>query len=237
MRLLLAFSKGPAQHQVSDLRAATLQNPVVWVANHYYRFGLPARHCRPLAFALLVGLMVMVMALAEPSRAHAARDLDVGFADYLYGSINVEERNLWIDRTAPPTRASSGSTSTGARSRRAGRPIRATPTIRPTTSRRSTTRSAAAEDHGLDVLLTSFQRPDWAEGERSAHGRDPGAWRPDPRRTATSPTRSRFVTAVALRPVRQARIRELAAGSCRRSGGPAWRCRRSSTSRHGTSRT
>ena len=37
-----------------------------------------------------------------------------------------------------------------------------------------------AEEHGLDVLLTSFAAPDWAQGPNPPQDAIPGSWRPDP---------------------------------------------------------
>lgn len=140
------------------------------------------RPCPALTGFLLLALLLGAW-LALAPRANAARDLDVGFADYLYGSINPEERNLWIDRTAAANASivrinvywRSVATSRPADPRNPGDPAYNFTTI--------DNAVRAAEDRGLDVVLTSFSAPRWAEGSgRPTNDPDlqPGVWKPDP---------------------------------------------------------
>lgn len=134
--------------------------------------------------AALLGLLLLAMLfgvwLTIAPRANAARDLKVGFADYLYGSINAQERNLWADRTAAANARivrinvywNSVATSKPATPRDPGDPAYSFHTI--------DNAVRAAEDRGLDVELTSFRAPPWAEGKRRPPNASPGTWKPNP---------------------------------------------------------
>lgn len=137
-----------------------------------------ARHRARTALALLAGLVAAALALAPSS--HAARDLDVGFADFLYGSIDAQDRNLWADRTVEANAKivrinvywRSVATSKPANPRDPADPAYSFQTIDNAVTN--------AESHGLDVLLTSFAAPDWAEGPNRPGKVDPGTWKPNP---------------------------------------------------------
>jgi hypothetical protein len=134
----------------------------------------------PLALALLAGVVSVALALAP--RAEAARDLDVGFADYLYGStISEDARELWAERTVDANATivrinlywRSVATRKPADPRDPGDPAYNWNTIDAAVRN--------AESHGLDVLLTSFAAPDWAEGPNRPKNVNPGSWKPDPK--------------------------------------------------------
>ena len=127
------------------------------------------------SFAAIIGA---VLALAP--RADATRDLDVGFADYLYGSIDEQERNLWADRTVAAN-ANIVRVNVYWRSVVSHEPADPRNPADPAYNFNTIDNAVRnAEEHGLDVLLTSFSAPDWAEGPNRPAGVNPGAWRPDP---------------------------------------------------------
>ena len=134
--------------------------------------------------AALAGFLVPALLcsawLALAPRASAAGDLDVGFADYLYGDTIPKKRNRWIDRTVAANASivrvnvywSSVATSEPADPRNPGDPAYNFTTI--------DNAVRAAEDRGLDILLTSFNAPPWAEGTGRRTGARPGTWKPEP---------------------------------------------------------
>ena len=127
-------------------------------------------------------LLLLGAWLSLAPRADAARDLDIGFADYLFGSIDATQRDLWIDRAEAAKASivrvnvywSSVATSKPADPRNPGDVAYDFTTI--------DNAVRAADDRDLDVLLTSFSAPAWAEGkgsDRRKSGRL-GTWKPDP---------------------------------------------------------
>ncbi|GIK76705.1 MAG: hypothetical protein BroJett022_03950 [Actinomycetes bacterium] len=130
----------------------------------------------------LLALAVLCAAwLALAQRASAARDLDVGFADYLYGSINEQERDLWLDRTVDANADivrvnlywSSVATSKPSAPRDPSDPAYNFQMI--------DNAVRGAEARGLDVELTVLSAPPWAEGGGRPRKAEPGTWKPDPR--------------------------------------------------------
>lgn len=134
----------------------------------------------PLALALLAGLLAAALALAP--RAHAARDLDVGFADYLYGADDVDTRNLWAERTADANARIIRVNIHWSSIVSGGRPANPRDPADPAYNNLRTIDQAVrnAEVHGFDVLLTSYSAPSWAEGAGRPGKVDPGTWKPNP---------------------------------------------------------
>ena len=137
-----------------------------------------ARWFRAVPSGLLLLAVLLGASLSLAPRAEAAGNLDVGFADYLYGSINAQERSLWMDRTVEANASivrvnvywNSVATSKPADPRNPGDPAYSFHTI--------DNAIRGAEDRGLDVLLTSFRAPPWAEGEGRPSNASPGTWKP-----------------------------------------------------------
>lgn len=137
-----------------------------------------ARHRTRTALGLLAGLVVAALALAPSS--HAARDINVGFADYLYGSIDASERNLWADRTLEAN-AKIIRINVYWRSVAQSKPANPRDPADPAYHFHTIDNAVRnAENHGFDVLLTSFAAPDWAEGPNRPKSSNPGTWKPNP---------------------------------------------------------
>jgi hypothetical protein len=117
---------------------------------------------------------------ATPHRAPASRSLDVGFADILYES--PADSDLWMQRTqdvnADVVRINLYWSSVAAH-RPANPRDPADPAYRWTPYDRAIRN---ASRHGLDVDLTVFSAPAWAEGTNrpSFDVARAGVWRPDP---------------------------------------------------------
>ena len=140
----------------------------------------PRRHQRGILFALFCLTAALAAAFTLAPRADAARNLDVGFADFLYGSIDEGQRNQVADKTVAANATivrinvywRSVAPKKPSDPRNPGDPAYNFTTID------NAVRNA--EEHGLDVLLTSFSAPDWAQGANPPADAIPGSWRPDP---------------------------------------------------------
>ncbi len=119
-------------------------------------------------------------AVASPI-ASAARGLETGFADNLYASLDPSVRSLWLDRTV---KADAGI----ARINVSWRGVAgSTPPVMPANpadpsydfSRIDAAVSDAAA-RGLDVMLTVYEAPNWAEGQNRPANAAPGSWKPNP---------------------------------------------------------
>ena len=111
-----------------------------------------------------LALTIVSAALALTPRAEAARDLDVGFADFLYGSIDESQRNLWADRTVDAN-ASIIRINVYWRSIAPDKPANPRDPADPAYNW-TTIDNAVAERRGARLRrdLTSFAAPDWARG-------------------------------------------------------------------------
>jgi hypothetical protein len=132
---------------------------------------------RPWHVALSLIVLIASIAAVAP-RADAAKPLETGFADYLYGG---SDRDTWLSRTA---QANAGLIRVNLewRAITSGKPDNPRDPADPAYDF-STTDNAieGAADHGLDVLLTVYGAPDFAEGPN----RPPiskaraGVWKPN----------------------------------------------------------
>lgn len=131
--------------------------------------------------AAAAGLLTALLAamLAMPAGAAAARPLQIGFSDSLYGSA---DRDLWFDRTE----------AVGADIIRVNMYWAVVGFVEPEHPRdpadpaydweQYDRQIISAKQHGFDVELTVTNAPHWAEGPRRPDSFDvapPGSWRPD----------------------------------------------------------
>ncbi|MFN8150900.1 MAG: hypothetical protein U0R24_07215 [Solirubrobacterales bacterium] len=136
----------------------------------------PAKAARRLAVAIAAAVT-----LAAPAGATAARPLEIGFSDSLYGS---HERDLWLDRTA----------AVGADIIRVNMYWAVVGFNKPSDPRDPADPAydwseydrqiVSAAEHGFAIELTVTNAPHWAEGPGrppSFERAPPGSWRPDAR--------------------------------------------------------
>ena len=127
-------------------------------------------------------MLALLATIGLASQASAARSFDVGFADYLYGSLNAKERNLWLNRTEQ-LNAGTIRVNLYWSSVTRGKPEHPRDPADPAYDFNTIDNAVeGAHARGLDVLLTVMSAPSWAEGPN----RPPtsqirsGAWDPDP---------------------------------------------------------
>ena len=130
--------------------------------------------------ALTGAILVLGLLSVASDPAQATRKLRLGFADGLFGSAEASERGLWLDRVGEA----------------GGELIRvnvnwAATTLEPPADPRNpadpaydfAALDAAIDDaraRGLQVMLTLYRAPSWAEGADRPVSAPAGSWKPDP---------------------------------------------------------
>jgi hypothetical protein len=129
----------------------------------------------------LVAMVLALSAAAVGADAAHARGLTTGFTDDLFISPNPGERGRWLDR-AVDARAGIIRISVNWRES-----VGSNPPANPTNPADPAYNFGqldggvrSARDRGLDVMLTVYRAPSWAEGANPRRGVDPGTWKPDP---------------------------------------------------------
>jgi hypothetical protein len=131
-------------------------------------------------FAAVALVSLLVLILLAPSGA-SARGLKTGLQDSLFGSTSTSTRDKWVGEAvkagAGVIRVNVGwATVVGSR-----RPIAPTNPADPAYDFGSVdTVVRAARSHGLDVLLTVYNAPRWAEGKNRPRSAPSGTWKPNP---------------------------------------------------------
>lgn len=142
-----------------------------------------AAHRRPLAIALALAIAVAVCALAASSAS--ARGLKLGLTDDdVFNADSASVRAQWLDRAvASKSRIIRVTVNWRASVRASSPPAKPTSPADPAyhfSHLDATIRSARSR--GLDVMLTVYNAPQWAQDGTPPKGINPGSWKPDPHR-------------------------------------------------------
>jgi hypothetical protein len=137
---------------------------------------------RPRSVALATALVAVLAVAALGAPTASARGLKTGFADnnLFDPSSPHADRGRWFDR-AKDDRAGIVRITVDWRQTARNRPQNpANPGDPAYGFARLDDAIKSAKARGLDVLLTVFRAPDWAEGRRPPKRIQPGAWKPKP---------------------------------------------------------
>ena len=130
---------------------------------------------------MLLASFILLAVLAHPAVAPAKHGLLTGFSDGLYLSADPAERSTWLDRTVDSKAGIVRINLLWASVAGAGRPLDpANPTSASYDFSSIDAGVRDAEARGLDVLLTLFKAPAWAEGPGRSSSASPGSWKPNP---------------------------------------------------------
>ncbi|MGZ5375753.1 MAG: hypothetical protein ACXWEF_04795 [Solirubrobacterales bacterium] len=134
---------------------------------------------RRLLTAALAATVVVATSAALVAQASAARGLTTGFADPIYASGDAATRDLWLNRTAEAgagiVRLSVNWSATAPT-----RPADPTNPADPAYDFSRLDRAvSAANQRGLETVLTAFAAPTWAEGPNRPIDAPPGSWKPN----------------------------------------------------------
>jgi len=139
--------------------------------------------CRP-AGILLTAIVIALTVAAVGASAGSARGLRTGFTDNAIFDPSAQgelHRDRWLDR-AKSARAGIIRISVDWRNVTRNKPKHpANPNDPAYGFVRLDESIRAAKSHGLDVVLTVYRAPDWAEGRHPPKRVQPGAWKPNPR--------------------------------------------------------
>jgi hypothetical protein len=132
-------------------------------------------------FAWVVTVLALAATAAIGASTANARGLTTGFTDDLFSSSSSAERGHWLDR-AVDARSGIIRISVNWRDSVGSNPP-ATPANPADPAYNfgeldGAVRSARAR--GLDVMLTVYRAPSWAEGAKPPRSVHPGTWKPDP---------------------------------------------------------
>ncbi len=130
------------------------------------------------AGAFVVALVLgFVGLLSAPGSSRAAGPLETGFADPLFSSSDAATQTRWLGE-AKDANAGIARLLVNWRGIVSGKPSNAANPADPAYNFAALDRDVRAADaQGLDVLITFFGAPDWAEGrtDRSQRHREPGS--------------------------------------------------------------
>ena len=130
-----------------------------------------------------MALSVTVVAAALGASTASARGLRTGFTDnnlFDPSAPASANREMWLDR-AVSARAGIIRITVDWRNAVRHKPTNPTNPADPAYGfTRLDTAIRSATMRGLDVMLTVYRAPDWAEGAHPPRGIQPGAWKPDP---------------------------------------------------------
>jgi hypothetical protein len=141
------------------------------------RNGAGVRRLSLVSAALLLALAIAAMGATKAG----ARGLTTGFTDDLFSSPNTSVRNTWLDR-AKQARAGIIRISVNWRDS-----VGSNPPVTPTNPADPAYNFAqldasveSARARGLDVMLTAYDAPAWAEGNNPPSNVNSGTWKPNP---------------------------------------------------------